>query len=343
MATFTVDLLTGSVYLFTGNFSGSGSTPTSGSTYPEVQTFANLPPASSAAGEIYVVRVGTGSYVYNRKDSGFYFSTGTVWRNLGDTPQYFKSDNFQVYDSVDPTKGLSFVTSGITGGVFRKVKIQNSDGTIAYLTDLNSKVNISAFADYTGTTAPATYLTKSAFNVYSAQTFSLIGTKQDKLIAGSGISIVGNVISTTGSSNNQTLQLLNISGGTDINSVTPVSIVWNSQIFSGTSLGFTGGSRIYIKASGIYEISYALNVRNETSSPKNVGTLIRKNGNSFITPMSSSSYNQNDINKYSANVMPEYLVSLSVGDYVELIAFRIGGSGISKTVSNGVWLKMKKK
>jgi hypothetical protein len=36
MATFTIDLLTGDVYLFTGDFTGSGGTPTSGATYPEV-------------------------------------------------------------------------------------------------------------------------------------------------------------------------------------------------------------------------------------------------------------------------------------------------------------------
>ena len=51
MATFTIDLLTGDLYLFTGDFTGSGGTPTSGSTYPEVNTVSELPtPASSSGG-----------------------------------------------------------------------------------------------------------------------------------------------------------------------------------------------------------------------------------------------------------------------------------------------------
>jgi len=51
MATFTIDLLTGQVYLFTGDFTGSGSTPTSGSTYPQASTYGALPTP-----EVQVVR-----------------------------------------------------------------------------------------------------------------------------------------------------------------------------------------------------------------------------------------------------------------------------------------------
>lgn len=173
MATFTIDLLTGNPYLFSGDFSGSGSTPTTGSTYPQVNLYSELPSPASASGQIYVVRSGSGSYVLNRKPSGFYFSTGTVWRFLGETPDFFKSNNFQIYDSVDTTKGVMFTISGISTNTFRKLIIQNSDGTIAYLTDLDTKVNITAFADYTGTTAPATYLTKTAFNTFTGTTLPL--------------------------------------------------------------------------------------------------------------------------------------------------------------------------
>lgn len=156
MATFTIDLLTGDVYLFSGNFNGSGGTsPISGSTYPEVNTFNELPtPASSYAGKSYLVRNSSGAYVLNRKESGLYFSDGTAWRRLGDIPSYFKSDNFQVYDDVDNTKGISFDTSDITTNTFRELKVQDSDGTIAYLTDIQGKVDLSLFNQFTGITAP---------------------------------------------------------------------------------------------------------------------------------------------------------------------------------------------
>lgn len=159
MATFTVDLLTGNIYLFSGDFTGSGSTPTSGSSYPQVNTYGDLPSAGSVGtGQIYVVRNGSGDYVLNRKPSGFYISSGSVWRFLGETPDFFRSDNFQVYDASDNTKGMEFVTSGISTNVFRQLTVQDSDGTIAYLADLDTKVDVSAFQDFTGTTAPTTYL-----------------------------------------------------------------------------------------------------------------------------------------------------------------------------------------
>jgi len=379
MATFTIDLLTGDLYLFSGDFSGSGSTPTSGSTYPAVNLYSELPtPASSYTGQIYVVRAGSGSYILNRKDAGLYISVSNTWRRLGDTPAFFKSDNFQVYDSIDNTKGLSFVTSGISAGTFRQLTIQNSDGTIAYLTDLNTKLNTSVFADYTGTTAPATflskvdfnsftgttlpanylnktefnvftgttlpanYLSKTDFNTYSGATLTLIQGKQDALIAGPGISIVGNVISVTGGSSNSTLQLIDAVGSVNVNNVVATPITWSTQEFSGTSLNYTGGSRIYIQTDGAYDISYVLNVNNDSASAKNIGTVMRKNGNEDITPMSTTSFSFNIANDSSTNVMPQYLVSLLSGNYVELVAFRIGTAGNVYTKENSSWIRMKK-
>jgi len=341
MATFTIDLLTGNLYLFTGDFNGSGSTPTSGSTYPQVNLYTDLPPAGSAAGQIYVVRSGYGTYVLNRKPAGLYFSTGTVWRYLGELPSdLLNSTNFQLLDGVDTSKGIEFVTSGISTGVFRQLKVQDSDGTIAYLTDLNTKLNTSAFADYTGTTAPNTYLSISDFDVYSGVTYTLIQGKQDTLVAGQGINISGTTISVNLP---KALQLTDNVGGVNVNNIAATSITWSSVVFSGTSLNYSGGSRIYVQESGTYGISYVLNVNSSSGSDKNIGTLIRKNGNTDITPMSSASFRSNFQNDSSTNVMPENMVTLVNGDYVELVAFRIGYAGQVYTVSNGSWIKMEKK
>lgn len=375
MATFTVDLLTGDIYLFSGDFGGSGSTPTSGSTYPQVADYSALPPAGSHTGQIYVARSGYGTYVLNRKPAGFYFSTGTVWRYLGEAPaDLLRSDRFQILDSVDNTKGVMFVTSGISSGVFRTLTIQNASGTIAYLSDLATKVNISAFADYTGTTAPnqfaskisfnlytgttapntyltkaafntftgttlpATYLSKTAFNTYSGQTLLLIQSKQDLLIAGSGIQISGTTISV---SLPKAMRLLDTVGGVNVNNIAVTAIQWTTGT-TGSSLIFTGGSRIYINETGLYGVSYVLNVNNDTGSAKNIGTVIRKNGTTDITPMSSASVNINAANDSSTNLMPEYLEHLVNGDYVELVAFRIGTAGAVYTVGNGTWIKIEK-
>lgn len=343
MATFTVDLLTGNVYLFNKDFSGSGSTPTSGSTYPEVNLYAELPSAASQTGKIYVVRSSSGTYVLNRNEAGLYFSNGITWRRLGDIPSFFKSNNFQIIDGVDNTKGITFDVSGVTTNIFRTLKVQDSDGTIAYLADLDAKVDTSAFADYTGTTAPNTYVNWSYFSGYTGTTLSLINSKQDELIAGNNISISGNVISVTGFSATTALQIIDSVGGQQINNVSATPVDWSMQVFSGTSLSYTGGSRIYIQTTGVYDISYVLNVNNDTNSGKNIGTVIRKNGNEDITPMSSASFSLNLQNDSSTNMMPNYMVNLISCDYVELIAFRIGVGGNVYTKENGSWLRIQKK
>ena len=343
MGTFTIDLLTGNVYLFSGDFTGSGSTPTSGSTYSEVNLYSELPSAGSHSGEIYVVRSSSGNYVLNRKEAGLYFSNGLTWRRLGDIPSFFKSDNFQIIDGTDTTKGITFDVSGVSTNTFRTLKVRDSDGTIAYLADLNTKVDTSAFNDYTGTTAPATYVNQSDFDTYSGSTLALIGTKQDQLVAGDNISISGNVISVTGITDNSTLQLIDTTGGQQVNNITATSISWDSQVFSGTSLNYTGGSRIYIQETGTYDISYVVNVNNDTGSNKNIGTVIRKNNNEDVTPMSSASFNSNIENDSSTNTMPNYLVNLTIGDYIELVAFRIGYTGNVFTKENGSWIKIQKK
>ena len=90
MATFAIDLISGNVFLFVPEFGGSTGT-TSGSTYPEVNTYVELPAAATSNGEIYVVRQSTGDYVLNRKEAGLNYSNSLVWRRLGDIPSFFDS------------------------------------------------------------------------------------------------------------------------------------------------------------------------------------------------------------------------------------------------------------
>lgn len=340
MATFTIDLLTGKVFLFHKNFAtttGGTGGGTSGSTYPEVQNFSSLPSASSNNGNTYLVLEGEGNYVLNRKSAGLYFSNGSIWRRLGDIPAYFSSNNFEIYDSDDTSKGVKFETSGITSGQFRIIKIQDTGGTIAYLTDVQGKVNTQAFIDYTGTTAPNTYLAIGDFNTYSADTLQLIESKQDQLSAGTGINITNNVISVNLPSS---LQLLDASGGTNVNKITPTAIEWTIEEYTGTSINYTGGSRIYIQEDSTYEISYALNIENLSSKKKKIGTVIRKNGNTFVTPLSSTSFSSTQQNDNGTNVMPEYEIELESGDFIELVAFRIADDGTVSTVPDGSWIRI---
>lgn len=72
--------------------------------YPEVNTYADLPEASTVTDKIYVVLQATGIYLINRKDAGMYYSNGSSWSILGNIPSYFMDNTFKVYNSTDTSK-----------------------------------------------------------------------------------------------------------------------------------------------------------------------------------------------------------------------------------------------
>lgn len=291
MATFAIDILTGKEYLLTGEFgTNTGSTPTM--LYSEVNTYSELPDPSVNSGKIYVVRVGSGDYLQTRKESGLYYSTGSLWRRLGDIPSFFKSDYFEVYDGIDNTKGIKFITSGITSGIYRTLEVQDHDGVIAYLSDIDNKLDSNIFNEYTGKTA---------------------------------------------------LILVDEVGGVNVNLIEGTAIEWSSEKFSGTSLTYTGGSRIYIEENGLYEISYIINLNSDASNSVNIGSIIRINNNTIINETNSTSFILNSENDLGTLILPSYKVQLNAGDYIELIIFRIGSSGLVYTVENSSWIKIEKK
>lgn len=344
MATFAIDILTGNQYLLTGNFgASSGSTPST--LYPEVNTYNDLPNPSLFGGYTYLVRSSTGDYLQDRKESGLYFSTGSTWRRLGDIPSFFNSNNFEVYDGDDNTKGLKVETSGITSGNYRTITVQDSDGTIAYLTDLESKVDVSVFNEYTGTTAPNTYLTITDFNSYSGDTLTLIESKQDELTAGTGLDIDNNIISLTGITevSPRSLILVDDVGGVNVNTISPTPIDWGDIQQTGTTLTYTGNSQIYFDESGTYEISYVLNYDSDVNNSVSIGTEIRLNNNELITETSAISTSVDSNNSLSTNVLSNYEHVFNEGDYIELVAFRVGNTGDVYTVEYGSWIKILKK
>jgi len=314
MATFTIDLLSGQVYLFSGNFNGSGSTPTSGSTYPQVNTYSDLPPANTNAGKIYVVRTGSGTYVVGRKDSGLYYSNGSIWSHLGNTPAYFSSNNFQVYDNVDITKGIKFVTSGITSGVFRNIEFQNNDGIVALLSDLVGKVDYAVFTNYTGNTQTVLNQLQADIQYISGITTN-IGKK---------------------------IQLIS-TGSTDVNTVLPTKIVWNTANYYDVDIyNWSGGTAIWFISGGTYSVQYHITLLNDSANQTHsVGSFILKNSGENI----DASYGSTTVvgpNAGGELSLPPFVITVSNGDKLELNAFRIGNSGIVNTVGNSVYLMINK-
>jgi len=154
---------------------------------------------------------------------------------------------------------------------------------------------------------------------------------------------VGAINGITGSSFQYTsIQLIDNSGNTEVNIIVPTPIIWTLQEYAGDNIVFTGGSRIYVTETGVYKICYSVNVINTTTGGTNIiGSLIRKNGSVLVTSLTSTSNSLITINYTGTNVMPLFAISLNAGDYIELIAFRVGvGNGSVLTVPSGSWIRM---
>lgn len=140
-----VDKISGQIFLFDiPSSSGSGTT----TTYPQVNTYSQLPNAALYNNIIYVVLQPSGAYVATRKEAGLYYSNGVIWTRLGDIPSFFNDNNFEIYDGNDNTRKLKFELSGVTSNHTRIVKARDKNGTLGYLEDLTG---------YTATTTMTTY------------------------------------------------------------------------------------------------------------------------------------------------------------------------------------------
>jgi hypothetical protein len=114
------------------NLGGSGGSGGSGGeVYTQVNTYADLTLPTTVPDKTFVVLTGTGIYIVNRKESGLYYSDGVNWRRLGNTPDFFKDSNFQVYNATDSTKALKVDASNLPTGAIRVIKAPSQSGEMA--------------------------------------------------------------------------------------------------------------------------------------------------------------------------------------------------------------------
>lgn len=168
--------------------------------------------------------------------------------------------------------------------------------------------------------------------------------KLKSLLAGSNLSISAttNNLILNASILNSFIQLVDSVGNFEVNNIIPMPINWNVQEYSGRSINFTGGSRIYVTTTGHYNISYSINISNQTDSVKLIGSSIRKNGVDFITQLTTTSGDIFTINNNGTNQMPIYTMLLFADDYVELMVFRSGNSGSALSKPNESWIRIEK-
>jgi hypothetical protein len=163
------------------------------------------------------------------------------------------------------------------------------------------------------------------------------------LLSGKEFLFTGNFNGSGGTSTiSPALQLIDSTGNAEINAIPVTPINWTTIEFSGASLSFTGGSKIHVLSSGVYAVGYVLNFASLSGGTKNIGAIIRKNGNTYITPSTSNAFAIGSPSDIGTNIMPPYETSLLSGDYIELLAYRVGGVGSVLTMPSASWIAISK-
>lgn len=232
-----------------------------------------------------------------------------------------------------------------------------STGTLA--TALNSKLNVSTFNSYTGTTetrlqgieADITYLSGQTdtklditdFNTYSGLTNTRITNIENDVDYISGVtdSHRSAVTGYTASTASNEIFLIH-TGGTDINTVAVTAIDWHSVVVSGSSYSWTGGSDIKILNAGTYEVSY--NIPFGHSGSNNIrgigGNIVLNNSTILNNTATAGTTARSGV--VGALSLPTVILTLAANDVLTLVGFRTGLAGISNTLQNGSILIKKK-
>ena len=106
-----------------GSIFGSTVPGSSVTGYPTVNTFADLPLASSKPNKVYVVLTATGTWPFNKKNAGMYHSNGVLWEYMSVYPDILKDANFGIQNSTDGTKVVKFDVSKVRTGTTSSITV----------------------------------------------------------------------------------------------------------------------------------------------------------------------------------------------------------------------------
>ena len=198
---------------------------------------------------------------------------------------------------------------------------------------IGTKLNISTFTTYTDTTTPNTYYNKTQINAYTGATETEIGTKLD-------IDIFTGYTASTVNKNKKIQVVSTLTSNANV--VTPLEITWNSASPYETDIyTFSGGSAVWIKSAGTYEVQYHILLKNDGSNQTHsVGANLLKNGvPELVGAGAGMVVGPNASGEIS---LPSAVLTLAVNDRLDLAVFRIGNTGNANLVSGSVFLVVNK-
>jgi nitrogen fixation protein FixH len=211
-------------------------------------------------------------------------------------------------------------------------KTQINAYSASTLTQINSKVATTTFSTYTGTTVPNTYYNKTQINAYTAQTQTQINSKLNTSV----------FTGYTASTKNVDKKIQVISTLTlNANVVTPLEVTWSSVPVSADTYLWSGGTAVWIKSAGEYEVNYHIvltnNAANQTHS---IGSNLLLNGST--NPLTAGATNVVGSNSSAEISLNSAVLTLANNDRLDLAVFRIGNSGNANLVSGSTYLVLNK-
>jgi len=239
---------------------------------------------------------------------------------------------------------VSAVWGNISGDILNQTDLQNQFGT---------KLDVTGFTYYTGTTVPNTYLTISNFNTFSGTTLPANYYNKTEIdnYTGATATEIGNKLDTsvfdayTGSTANKDKKIQLVSTGTtDGNTILGIAVDWHSASPNATDIySWTGGtSTVQVLSGGTYEVQYHVTLKNSTANQTHSvgGYLILNNATTLpITATATMIVGPNASGELS---LPPVVLTLSANDKLDLAVFRIGNSGTAETVPGSVYLVLNK-
>lgn len=136
------------------------------------------------------------------------------------------------------------------------------------------------------------------------------------------------------------IQLVDSSGGQSINDIAANPLTWSQQDFYDPST-FThaiGDSSVGVLQTGLYELSF--NINGESGNGRSIPGIQFRNNSIVIAPTLTADYGRNTANNDTNNALPPYLISLTVNDVLDVIAFRLGTGTTNTSKTGGSFMRI---
>ena len=236
------------------------------------------------------------------------------------------------------------VTSGtLSTSLASKLNITDFN-TFSGTTLPNNYYNKTEINTFTGTTLPNTYYNKTEINSYTGDTDTRLDTIESNitgLSATTATKLDTAVFSAyTGTTAPNEIFLIH-TGGTELNTIAATAIEWDSEEVSGAAFSWTGSSEIQILETGLYELSYNLPYNADAAASMAVGGNVILNNASVIDLTSAAGFST-DTGAAGNLALPTVILSLTANDVLNLATFRTGRSGSTISSPTGSILIKKK-